>query len=499
MATTTDLITSLFSFLKPEKSFSLFSPEQPAESEKDFVSLFGDEIIPFQKSFPQSETKDHESVTKILPTDDFNAGSGIAVIDLGGGLSRQLERKPDIAMLRNYAKYSVWVRAAINFKREKIGRALYELVPLDSTSKPNRTDKRVRAEIEKLLRSPNNAGDSYGYLKEQLLEDYYVIGHGALELDLFVDTTVRGMRILDAARIGFIKNWDGKTPGAPRYAEFSDKFVSRVRRYLAHEQLFCIVNCPMSDRKLGFSHVEALHRTVLALLSGDEFLIKQIIQPVSEKLISLGEGATQSQVDSFKYQLQQVHDKLAVIGGAKDPKVLNLSASADEMKILDGCEWFVRQVAAIFNISTAKLKLAVDTSRANTSEMMADDIEALEGDLTRLIELENAVFIDRYKYLGEINLQFSYPILHRRDEKEQAMIASQQMGGQAWASWNESRSRTGEKALDINKFMYADEPLVNTKDGPIPMSVWQKKIQEYEKNIGKTPDEPKPPTDVAQQ
>ncbi len=68
---------------------------------------------------------------------------------------------------------------------------------------------------------------------------------------------------------------------------------------------------------------------------------------------------------------------------------MRTSLAAEELKILDGCEWFVRQVAAFFNISTAKPKLAVDTYRTNTESMLADDLEAIEGDLTRIIELEN--------------------------------------------------------------------------------------------------------------
>ncbi len=450
---------------------------------------------------PVKETAIVPEVVESIPTEQKNlqtdSSTAIAVIDLGRGTSSQLERKLDARLLRNYAKYSVWVRAALNYKREKLGRAQFEIIPRDSTEKPNRVDKFVRAEVESLIRHPNSAGDSYGILKEQLLEDYYVIGHGCFELDLFNDLTVRSIRIMDAARIGFVKNWNGTDNSVPRYVEFADNYAARVKRFLASEQVLCMVNTPMSNTKLGFSHVEALHRTIVALLSGDEFLIRQILQPVSEKLISLGEGVTQTQVDSFKYQIQQVRDKLAVIGGAKDPKVINLSASADEMKILDGCEWFVRQVAAIFNISTAKLKLAVDTSRANTSEMMADDLEGLEGDLTRIIEIENSCFIDRYEYKGEINLKFSYPIMHRKDEKQQAFIARQQTGT-PWGSINEARSRTGEKEYDEQEMPFCNEPIILMGKGtPVPYSIWVKEMQERENNIGKEPAPATPPEENA--
>ncbi|MBK8150601.1 MAG: hypothetical protein IPN69_11930 [Acidobacteria bacterium] len=52
-------------------------------------------------------------------------------------------------------------------------------------------------------------------------------------------------------------------------------------------------------------------------------------------------------------------------------------------------------------------------SRANTESMMNDDLESLEGDLVRIIEAENAAFLDRYSYLGDVNMEFSYPIMQR--------------------------------------------------------------------------------------
>jgi len=443
------------------------------------------------------------AIKKDLSKEVDKSGSGISVIDLGGtGAYSNLLRKQNIQLYRNYAKYSTWVRAAIDYHRRMLGRAAYELTPIDTTAKPSRRDKQVKAEIEKLWRQANEAEESYGMLKEQMIEDYLVVGHGCLELDLNRDLTVRGMHILDAARVGFVKGWDGTDRTVPRFCLFKDSSGSTVERRLAHEQMFCLVNRPLSDTKLGFSHVEALNRTILALLSGDEFLIKQLIQPIPDSLLNLGEGVNKQQVDEFKYQIQQVRDKLAIIGGSKTAQVLRLSGTAEEMKILDGQEWYVRQVAAIFGISTAKLKLAVDTSRANTESMYEDDLEMITGELTRIEELETSTFVNRYSYQGEINLEFTYPIMQRKDEQQQATIAKTQTG-QAWAGINEARLRTGEKPLDVNQFPYADEPIINMGKGspPLPFSVWVKTVQEFEKNIGKkkpasSPDPEPEETDV---
>lgn len=428
--------------------------------------------------------------------------SGIAVMDLGGGTTySNLLRKGNVNLYRRYAKYSTWVRAAIDYHRRMLGRAAWEIVRIDETARPRRLDKNVKAAVEDLLRHPNAAEESYGHLKELLVEDYLVVGHGCLELDLNRDLTPRAMLGIDAATIGFIKDWDGTDRKRPRYVEFTSSNGNTVKRYLAHEQIFCLVNRPMTDTKVGFSHVEALHRTVVALLSGDEYMIRQILQPATSALINLGEGVTKQQVDDFRQQMRQVQDALAIVGGSKSAQVLRLTASAEEMKILDGQEWYVRQVAAIFGMSTVKLKLAVDTSRANTEAMMTDDLEAITGELTRIQELETSTFINRYSYLGDINLKFSYPIMHRQDEMQQARIARLQSGNN-FTSINEARSRTGEKQFEQTQFKYADEPILNTKDGPLPLSVWEKKIAEYEANIGKepnTPDTPPPEAENAQQ
>lgn len=490
MAKLTDSLQNLLSgvLFGDEKSVGLFTDSSDAApvSDEYLTALNLSVYEPARaKAVQKHENIEASEAKKNLPA----LSSGIAVIDLGGaGAHSRVERKPDIRLLRNYARHSVWVRAAVDYHRRMLGRARFELIPADSTEKPKRIDKFVRAEIESVLRRPNEAEESYNTLKEQIVEDYLVVGHGCFELDLFNDLTPRGIRVIDAARIGFVRAWDGTDRSVPRFVEFDDRHASRVKRFLAHEQVMCLVNRPQSETKLGLSHVEILHRAVIALLSGDEFLIKQIIQPTPSSVINLGEGVTKPQVDDFKYQLQQVRDALAVIGGAKNAQVLRLSASADEMRLLDGQAWFVRQVAAVFGISTAKLKLAVDTSRANTEAMYDDDLEMITGELTRIEELETATFINRYSYLGEINLQFFYPIMHRKDEQQQARIASLQTR-QPWASPNEARMRTGEKPLDEKKFPFADEPTVQTKDGPVPMSLWTKQMQKLEKNLEIEPKE----------
>lgn len=480
MGILTESIANLFSkFNAPGESLSITNKGASpiAKAKSAFVtSLFANEFLPWRVRVP-AQAKSIQSFGDAGAANGLSeqpGGSHVTIVDLGDRRGQLLERKPDVRLLRAYAENSVWVRAAIDYYRRTAGRAHFEIVPLETIDKPTRRDKQVKLAVENLLSAPNPAGEPYGAMKEQLIEDYLVIGHGAFRLDLLRDLSISSIKVVDAAYLGFVKAWDGTDPLLPRYCEFDARQPQAVKRFYANEEVMCLVNRQRSYSHIGFSHVEALDRTVTALLSGDDFMIEQLMTPVANKMIDLGEGATKLQVEQFKFQLQQVSDRLAVIGGTKNTKVHNLSASADEMRILDGQQWFVRQVAAVFGISTAKLKLAVDTSRANTEAMYDDDLEAISGELIRLEELETATFINRYNdpnKADKVNLKFFYPVMHRKDEKAQATIAKTQTG-QPWASVNEARYRTGEDLLDQNEFPFANEPVVMIKGNPVPYSIW---------------------------
>lgn len=105
---------------------------------------------------------------------------------------------------------------------------------------------------------------------------------------------------------------------------------------------------------------------------------------------------------------------------------------------------------------------------------MNDDLERARPDGPRRRSRERGVsrslFVSRRRQYG-ILLPY-----HAKDEKQQALIGKQQTGNQPWASINEARTRTGKKPLDTNKFPFADAPVINTKDGPLPMSIWQTRV-----------------------
>ena len=371
--------------------------------------------------------------------------------------------KQNIQALRTLAETQPWVRAAMKVYRDRVAGATPELVAVDP-SRP--MDKRVVKDINLLLTHPTPKNTPYTTLKKMMVEDYLTLGHGVIEKKLRKDTTPYQLDIVNAAEFAFVKNWEGK-PGTPHYAVI-DPASRKVRRYLADEQAMVLFNSMRSYDLLGLSHVEVLWKALVSLTDGDEFLKAQVMNPVPAGYLSLGEGSSPAQADQARSQMMALKYPFLIGSGLKSAQWIPFTATPKDLQILDAQEWFVRQICAVFGLSTTDLALAVDTSRANTETLQSMTSEALFNLLKDIRDLENQEIVLKYGPAEEHNVMIDYPALNQRDESAQTDIAQKQTGNNL-ASLNEGRTALGLERLELP---IADEILVPVPSGPpIPLSV----------------------------
>lgn len=400
-------------------------------------------------------------------TDLYGTGSGASVFDSVKGKHQRIFPKKNVALLRNYAENSVWVRAAIDIYRNTIGQAAHSIGPHD----PARPMKEaVRKRIVGLFDKPNQAETPYSTLKAQFIEDFLVIGHGAIEKIPARDLAPSSLLAIDSAKIGFIKGWDGTDPKMPRYCEINLQHTT-VSRWFPDAYLMTMVNRPRSYDCLGLSHVEVLDRTVRALLEGDDYLINNVLNPTPTGALDLGQGVTPQQVMQVRAQIENVRRAFLVMGGTTGSKFVRFNATEREMKVLDTQGWFLKEVAAVFQIPTAMLASQVDLSRANLDSQLSNAQEGLGATLWEVRNCERQSIILKFGSYEEHNCDIDYPVMNRRDEKGQAEISKTQTGGRAWVSINEARRDGGKETVPLP---IADEILVDTPDGPIPLSLLQR-------------------------
>lgn len=387
---------------------------------------------------------------------------GVVRTEYGSNTAR-LFKKQNVRMLRSYAEYSIWVRAAIDIYRNAIEQAEQKLVACDEKKPVNHA---IEREVSHLLEAPNDSNEPYSTIKGKMVEDFLVLGHGAVEKAIRRNLAPYQLFPMDAARLAFVQGWDGTDKKTPRYGVL-DHGYAQVSRWLADPMAMVLTNRPRSYDSLGLSHVESLDLTVRALLEGDDYFLKQSANPAPGGALDLGNGVTQPQVDELRSQIESVRRPFIVMGGTEGAQFIRFNATEREMRLLDQQVWFVRQVAAIFQVSTAALRLAVDTSRANTEAMFENDQEGPGAMLWRIREAENQALVLPFGTYAENNLRLEYPVMGRKDEKRQAEVTKIQTGGSPWVTTNEARRQAGKEPL---KLKVADEVLVPTKGGVIPLS-----------------------------
>lgn len=390
------------------------------------------------------------------------AGANVVVARTKDGNTARLFKKRNVLMLRNYAEYSTNVRSAIDIYRNCIEQAECQIVPADPKKPVN---ERVKRDIEAMLRRPNESGEPYSEIKGKFIEDFLVIGHGALEKAIRRDTSPYNIFPLDAARVCFTVGWDGTDQGVPRYAELDD--LGQVRRWLPDAMAMSLVNRPRSYDRLGLSHVETLDMAVRALLEGDDHFLQQMIDRTPGGVLDLGEGFTKPQVDQFRAEIQQLRSYFAVMSGGKNAKFVPFNASERDVRMLDKLLYFKRQVAAIFQLPLASLGETVDTSRANTDALLENADKGPGALLWRIRGMEQAQIVERFGPVAEHNCMIDYPVMSRKDEKQQAEVSKTQTGGVGWVSINQAARDAGKPTVDLP---IADEIILKTRDGYVPLS-----------------------------
>ena len=413
---------------------------------------------------------------------DEPATNAILVRD-GTGNTNRLFRKRGVLLLRSYAEFCTNVRAAIDIYRNCIEQAEWQIVAADPTRKMN---ERVKSEIETLLNHPNPERKPYSTIQAEITEDYLVVGHGGMEFGVNRNLTPWGIFTLDAGRTAFVNDWNGTDTKKPRYCVLTGD--GRVNYWLPDQMAAVLVNRPRSYDRLGLSHVEALDVAVRALLEGSDQFLQQMIDRTPGGAFDLGEGFTKPQVDQFRQEVSQMRNFFAVISGGKNSKFITFNASEKDLRALDKLLYFKRMVASIFQLPLAMLGETVDTSRANTEALLRNADKGPGALLWRIKEMENADIVSKWGPVEEHNCKIGYPIMSARAEKVQADVRKAQTGGMRWVPINQAARDAGKPTFDSP---VADDILIPTRNGPIPLKVLEAMYYDKEGNL--KPQEPEKP------
>lgn len=400
----------------------------------------------------------------------------------GGSHTNQPQEVPNANQLRYLADTNEWVRAAINTRRQQIGRAEIDIVPADERKV---WDRKLLNRVKQLLEQPNELRDSYRTLIEPVIEDILVLDRGCISKNMSPKREPVYLYYEDGATIKVYTAWDGK-PRSPRYLYEEPGGTKKVP--LFNDELICISANPATYR-VGLAPVQWLRATINAEMRAIKSAEHYVDMKPPPHLVQVP-GAHQTQITQLRnnYDAEVAGRKeLFWMGGDQQAHVFPLTSSARENQWLEWQQYLARKIATAFQISPQQFGFVGDVNRATgmiQQEIFEDTgliplMLLLEEYLNRELLMDFApIGKDGRANLEKLNLRIIYPQVSEAERQlhaeSAAQIAQTSMAGLPSATLNQILLMRGEEPVPGGNTFW-----VNTKNGPVPWLSYDKEYGDW--------------------
>lgn len=373
--------------------------------------------------------------------------------------------KSDVALLRQWSKYSEWVRGAINLRRTQISSAEWKIVPADQTRPYGKRQQRL---IEEFLQTPNPRNDSFRSFIEPVIEDLLVLDAGTIEKVRNLRGDLVELWPVNGGQVRVNAYWDGD-PLEPRYFWYPD-WQERAQ-WLNKDFIYMIAN-PTSYSPVGLAPLETLRLTVESELYGHEYNARQVRGAAPDGVMDLGEGVSQDQVIQFRQFFEQEvagRGALGFIGGSKNAKFIQFRSSNRDMQFLEWQVYLVRKIAVVFGITPQDLGITMDVNRSTAEIQLQISEDRGLRTLMALIQdyLTEEVVWDKSFGGPDNNLAFRFTALNLKETTAKAEINKMALAGTPWKTVNEARIEDGREPLAGEQF---NDLIMTTPQGAVSLS-----------------------------
>jgi hypothetical protein len=385
-------------------------------------------------------------------------------------------------VLREWADGNEWVRAAINTRRQQIGRANISVVPFNERKGYN---KKVVKKVQLLLDQPNEYRQTYYDLLASAIDDVLVLDRGAILKDMTVDREPIHLYNEDAAYIKIYTGWTGNIK-EPRYLYDNPSLRKSVP--LRNDECILLTANPATYR-FGLSPVQVLRNTIQADLAATRSAMQMVDMKPPPHMIQLP-GATQSQLEQIRTRYEQDiagRKEVFWIGGQNEANVTPLIFSARDNQWMEWQIYLARKIAIVFQISPQQLGITFDINKATASSQQ--EIFEDTGLMPLLLLIEEyfntellADFAPTYPdgrvNFEAINLRILFPEVSEFDRQMHAeraiKIASTGLSGLPSMTLNQVLTLFGQEPVDGGNTFYAP-----TRNGPLPWLSYDGKVSEF--------------------
>ena len=366
--------------------------------------------------------------------------------------------KPTAFNLRRWSEYPP-ARRAINAITNPILDLPWQIIPTEERLAELPLDKLPGELRQRIMRTTAmfkhpNPQDSWRVWLEQVLEDVCVGGYGATEIGVMPaegdDPRPAFLWPVDGQSVHINAEWDG-SPYTTRYTQALGYVGLSVATHdpvaFTDEELIYFRLNPRTHTPFGLGYLEVAFNSINAYIGAFEFAQRRASNATPNFLIFLGENTdipTTRQWSQYWQQMIEGYGKAPIIGGGREPKVLDLAgnAAADPL-YLKWQEWIVRQIAMSFGLSAMKLTLERDVNRTTSETMAVEDWETIAPVAETVADSLNAHLL--WRVLGWEDIRFKWNLRTTDDLRQSEVMRN--------------RYESDSMTIDEQRAAWGDPPL----------------------------------------
>ncbi|NTF67964.1 phage portal protein [Rhizobium rhizogenes] len=374
--------------------------------------------------------------------------------------------------LRSFANVEL-VRLAIETRKDQIERLDWRVKKIGA-KRTDPTNPEIKA-ATKLLRKPDGQHHFAVWLR-MVIEDLLVLDSPAIERRRSRNGKLIGLDVVDGGSIKVLVDQNGRRPITPEPA-YQQVIKGRVWTNLTTEDLIYEPRNRRSNHLYGFGPVEQIIVTINTLLQRQAAQLAHFTASnIPAGILNAAEGWTPDQIKDFQDWMNAIlsgntteRSKLLWVPSGTKYQSFKEAPIKDEFD-----EWLARIVAFAFSLPPTPF---IKQMNRTTSE--SDQDRAMQEGLSPLLMWAKRFLDDVIQDdLGFDDLEFSWESPADIDPATQSDIDDRDVKN-GKKTLNEIRDGAG---LDPYPNPLANEPLIYTANGYVPLTAYQDNRQDKENN-----------------
>jgi hypothetical protein len=267
-------------------------------------------------------------------------------------------------------------RRAMNLVKNSVLSFKWQIKPTKEFVDDEDPDREKRIQIAtETLKRPNNAGESFRDLLEQMIEDFLLNGAAVAEhrATPYAKRPTKFWAV-DSSTIRIFLDWTESTPDRPRYAQMTGLKGERGIVTFLSDELMYIRDNIRTATPFGLGRLEVAFNSVNAFLGVQDMSSRAGADQVHKTWLWWEQSLNTAHVQQIRRHVQNELEgqaKLSLIAGVAQPKIVEVTPVTPEDLLIDWQKFLIEIIAAAFDLSPQALNMDDHPAKA-TAQVMAD-------------------------------------------------------------------------------------------------------------------------------